>query len=444
MAYDASTNSLEAHWMPFSDNRGFKEDPRLVVRAEGVHLYDHRGGTLIDGSSGLFCSPAGHCHPKIAEAVAKQMTEYTYVMPFQAGHPGSFALAEKISRMLPEKMNHVFFTNSGSESVDTAMKIVMAYWNARGETRPRFVSRERAYHGVNIGGVSLSGMVKNRDIFHATVPGVMMLRHTYDPSETFIPGGRSAHNGVELANDLERMAQTYGGGNIAAVFVEPVAGSTGALPPPQGYLERLREICDQYGILLVFDEVITGFGRLGTAFAAQKYGVEPDIITMAKALTNGSIPMGAVACRDDIYETVVGSSKRGLTEFFHGYTYSGHPAACAAGNAMMEIIVEEDLFARADALIPYFESALMDGLKDHEMIKDIRVAGLMAGVEVHAEGGPGMRGTELQKRMFWQGLSVKFTGDNAILAPQFIAERHHVDEIIDRFRKTLDDMRDNG
>lgn len=443
MAYDA-TNSLEAHWMPFSDNRGFKEDPRLVVRAEGVHLYDHRGGQLIDGSSGLFCSPAGHCHPKIAEAVSKQMLEYTYVMPFQAGHPGSFALAEKISRMLPEKMNHVFFTNSGSESVDTAMKIVMAYWNARGESRPRFVSRERAYHGVNIGGVSLSGMVKNRDIFHATVPGVMMLRHTYDPSETFIPGGRSEHNGEELANDLERMAQTYGGANIAAVFVEPVAGSTGTLPPPKGYLERLRKICDQYGILLVFDEVITGFGRLGTAFAAEHYGVEPDIITMAKALTNGSIPMGAVACRDDIYETVVGSSKRGLTEFFHGYTYSGHPAACAAGNAMMDIIAEEDLITRSAEMIPYFETALMDGLKDHEMIKDIRVAGLMAGVEVHAEGGPGMRGTELQKRMFWDGLSVKFTGDNAILAPQFIATRGQVGEIIGRFRKTLDHMQANG
>jgi beta-alanine--pyruvate transaminase len=443
MAYDA-TNSLEAHWMPFSDNRGFKQDPRLVVRAEGVHLYDHRGGQLIDGSSGLFCSPAGHCHPKIAEAVSKQMMEYTYVMPFQAGHPGAFTLAEKISRMLPEKMNHVFFTNSGSESVDTAMKIVMAYWNARGESRPRFVSRERAYHGVNIGGVSLSGMVKNRDIFHATVPGVMMLRHTYDPSEKFIPGGRSEHNGEELANDLERMAQTYGGGNIAAVFVEPVAGSTGALPPPKGYLERLRKICDDYGILLVFDEVITGFGRMGTAFAADLYGVEPDIITMAKALTNGSIPMGAVACRDDIYETVVGSSKRGLTEFFHGYTYSGHPAACAAGNAMMDILAEEDLITRSAEMIPYFESALMDGLKDHEMIKDIRVAGLMAGVEVHAEGGPGMRGTELQKRMFWDGLSVKFTGDNAILAPQFIATRDHVDEIIGKFRKTLDHMQANG
>ena len=444
MAYDTAPNSLEAHWMPFTDNRGFKEDPRLVVRASGVHLHDHRGGTLIDGSSGLFCSPAGHCHPKIAEAVACQMRELTYVMPFQTGHPGSFALAAKLARLLPEPMNHVFFTNSGSESVDTAMKIAMAYFAARGETRPRFVSRERAYHGVNIGGVSLSGMVRNRDIFHATVPGVTMMRHTLDPSETFIPGGRSAHRGEDLANDLERICATYGGQTIAAVFVEPVAGSTGVLPPPAGYLERLRALCDQHGILLVFDEVITGFGRLGAPFAAQKYGVEPDILTMAKALTNGSIPMGAVAVRDAIYDTVVNSARRGLTEFFHGYTYSGHPAACAAGNAMMDIIAEEDLFARAQALIPYWEAALMDGLKGHALIRDIRVAGLMAGVEVHPGEAPGLRGTELQKRMFWNGLNVKFTGDTAILAPQFIAERVHLDEIVDKLRLTLDQMRDNG
>ncbi|QBX99899.1 aminotransferase class III-fold pyridoxal phosphate-dependent enzyme [Rhodophyticola sp. CCM32] len=437
MAYDSSTNSLEAHWMPFTDNRGFKEDPRLIVRAEGVHLYDHHGGRLIDGSSGLFCSPAGHCHPKIIEAVHAQMKDYTYAMPFQAGHPAAFTLAEKITRLTPEPMNHVFFVNSGSEAVDTAMKIIMAHHRARGEMRTHFVSRDRAYHGVNIGGVSLSGLVKNRDIFHATVPGVVMMRHTWDPDELFIPGGRSRHRGVELANDLERICATYGPGNIAAVFVEPVAGSTGTLPPPIGYLERLREICDQNGILLVFDEVITGFGRLGTNFAAQKYGVEPDIITMAKALTNGSIPMGAVAVKDEIYSTIVDSAPRGLTEFFHGYTYSGHPAACAAGIAMMDILEEENLIQRAADLAPYFEEVLFT-LKDHPMVKDIRVAGLMASVEVFANGAPGMRGTALQKEMFWQGLSVKFTGDNAVLAPQFIAERHHIDEIIDKFRNSLD------
>ncbi|RED14027.1 aminotransferase class III-fold pyridoxal phosphate-dependent enzyme [Pontivivens insulae] len=437
MAYDSRSNSLEEHWMPFSDNRGFKKDPRLVVKAEGTHLIDHRGGRVLDGSSGLFCSPAGHCHPKIVEAVHKQMQEYTYVMPFQVGHPGSFALAERISRLTPEPINHVFFVNSGSEAVDTALKIAMAYHHARGDARSRFVSRERAYHGVNIGGVSLSGMVKNRDIFHATIPGVVMMRHTHNPEEKFIPGGHSEHRGVELANDLQRICETYGAGNIAAVFVEPVAGSTGALPPPVGYLKRLREICDQHGILLVFDEVITGFGRMGTNFAAQHYDVVPDIMTMAKALTNGSIPMGAVAVKDEIYETVTGGSPDGLTEFFHGYTYSGHPAACAAGLAMMDILEEEDLVARTHDMIPYFQDAMMS-LKDHDMVNDIRVAGFMAGIEVHQGAMPGLRGTTLQKEMFWNGLSVKFTGDNAIIAPQFIMEKEHIDEIVDKFRSSLD------
>lgn len=435
MPYDNATNSLEQHWMPFSDNRGFKADPRLVVRAEGVHLYSQSGATLIDGSSGLFCSPAGHCHPKIVEAVHRQMQEYTYVMPFQMGHPGSFALAERVARLTPEPINHVFFVNSGSEAVDTALKMVMAYHAARGEHRPRFVSRERAYHGVNIGGVSLSGMVKNRDIFHATIPGVVMMRHTWNPDELFIEGGRPA-TGAELAEDLQRICDTYGPKNIAAVFVEPVAGSTGVLPPPKGYLERLRQICDENGILLVFDEVICGFGRLGTNFGSQAYGVTPDIMTMAKALTNGSIPMGAVAVRDEIYETVTGGSPDGAIEFFHGYTYSGHPAACAAGIATMDLFKDEGLFDRARDLIPYFQEAAMS-LKGHPLVRDIRLAGLMAGIEVHADGAPGRRGTALQKEMFWKGLSVKFTGDSAILAPPFIAERAHIDEIFDIFRSVL-------
>ena len=438
MAYDMRNNSLEEHWMPFTDNRVFKEDPRLVVEAEGVYLKDHRGGTVIDGSSGLFCSPAGHCHPKIIEAVHTQMQRSTYVTPFMCGHPGSFELAERISRLTPEPINDVFFVNSGSEAVDTAMKIVMAYHAARGESRTRFVSRERAYHGVNIGGVSLSGMVKNREVFHATVPGVVMLRHTWDENETFIEGGQSDHRGVELANDLQRMCETYGGTNIAACFVEPVAGSTGVLPPPKGYLKRLREICDANGILLVFDEVICGFGRMGTNFAADLYDVIPDIMTMAKALTNGSIPMGAVAVQDKIYDTITGSAPDGAVEMFHGYTYSGHPAACAAGNATMQIFDEEGLFDRARDLIPYFHEQVMS-LKDHAMVEDVRVAGLMAGVQVPKDGVPGRRGPGLQKAMFWNGLHVKFTGDNAILAPQFVAERSHVDEIMDKFRKTLDE-----
>ena len=436
MALDQRPNSLEQHWMPFTDNRGFKRDPRLVVKAEGVHLWDQRGGRVLDGSSGLFCSPAGHCHPKIAEAVSRQMTQYTYVAPFQLGHPGSFALAERVARLTPEGMDHVFFVNSGSEAVDTALKIAMAWHHARGEPRSRFVSRERAYHGVNIGGVSLSGMVKNREIFQGVMPNVVLMRHTWDAANTFIEGGR-AENGVELANDLQRICDTYGGRTIAAVFVEPVAGSTGVLPPPKGYLERLREICDAHGILLVFDEVICGFGRMGENFGSQLYGVTPDIMTMAKALTNGSIPMGAVAVRDEIYETVTGAAQPGAIDLFHGYTYSGHPAACAAGLATMEIFEEEGLFDRARALIPHFQAAVM-GLKGHPLVRDVRVAGLMAGVEVHADGVPGKRGPALQSELFWAGLHVKFTGDSAIFAPQFIAEADQVDEMVGVFRQVLD------
>jgi len=436
MAHDSRSNSLEEHWMPFSDNRGFKREPRLVVAANGVYLTDHRGGKVIDGSSGLFCSPAGHCHPKIVEAVHEQMRTCTYVAPFQLGHPGSFALAERVARLTPDPLNHVFFVNSGSEAVDTALKIAMAYHHAKGRPRQRFVSRERAYHGVNIGGVSLSGMVRNRDIYHGVMPNVVLMRHTWDPDNLFIEGGRAA-TGAALAGDLQRICDTYGGQTIAAVFVEPVAGSTGVLPPPLGYLERLREICDAQGILLVFDEVICGFGRLGANFGAQEYGVTPDIMTMAKALTNGSIPMGAVAVRDEIYETVTGAAADGAIEMFHGYTYSGHPAACAAGLAMMDIIDNDGLFDRSRALIPLFQDAAMS-LRDHRLVRDIRVAGLMAGVEVHSDGIPGRRGTALQKAMFRDGLHVKFTGDSAILAPQFIATPAHVDEILGKFRATLD------
>jgi beta-alanine--pyruvate transaminase len=437
MAHDTQINSLEAQWMPFTDNRGFKRDPRLVVSAKGMYLTDHRGGQVIDGSSGLFCSPAGHCHPKIVEAVHEQMQRSTYVMPFQLGHPGSFALAERVARLTPEGINHVFFVNSGSEAVDTALKIAMAHHHALGKPRTRFVSRERAYHGVNIGGVSLSGMVRNRDIYHGVIPNVVMLRQTWDPENLFIPGGRAAEGGVALANDLQRFCDTYGGQTIAAVFVEPVAGSTGVLPPPVGYLERLREICDAHGILLVFDEVICGFGRLGANFGAQAYGVTPDIMTMAKALTNGSIPMGAVAVRDEIYETVTGGVPEGAIEFFHGYTYSGHPAACAAGLAMMDIIDEEGLFDRARELIPGFHDAVMS-LRDHPLVRDIRVAGLLAGVELHPEGAPGRRGNALQAASFWNGVHVKFTGDTAILAPQFIATPAEVAEIVGRLRDSID------
>ncbi len=435
MAYDVQTNSLAEFWMPFTDNRGFKQDPRLIVKASGTYLTDHHGGTVIDGSSGLFCSPAGHSHPKIIEAVHRAMQDFTYVAPFGSGHPLSFALAERVSRLLPEGFNHVFFVNSGSEAVDTALKMVMAYHSALGNNRTRFVSRERAYHGVNIGGVSLSGMVNNRKTFPSVLPNVVMMRHTWSEDELFVRG--QPENGAELANDLQRMVVTYGGQTIAACFVEPVAGSTGILTPPKGYLERLRQICDENGILLVFDEVITGFGRLGDKFATDVFGVTPDIMTMAKALTNGSIPMGAVATSDRVHDAIMDQATPGAIEFFHGYTYSGHPAACAAGLAMMDIIAEEDLFPRAAGMSEYFLDAVFS-LKDHRLVRDIRGIGMIAGVELHTGGKAGARGGQAQKDLFRNGMHVKFTGDTGIIAPMFIVEKHHIDEMMEKFRKTLD------
>lgn len=302
-----TTNSLEQHWMPFTANRDFKANPRIVVKSEGMYLVDHKGGTVLDGSSGLFCTPLGHGRPEIANAVHQQLLTNDYTAPFQLGHPGSFELASKVARITPEPMNHVFFVNSGSESIDTALKMAMAYHRAKGDGhRNRFVSRERAYHGVNMGGVSLAGMVKNRETFTNVMPNVVCMRHTWMPENAFIPGQPT--KGAELAEDLVRICETYGGSTIAAVFVEPIAGSTGCLVPPVGYLNRLREICDQHGILLVFDEVITGFGRTGHAFAADAFGVIPDIMTMAKALTNGAQPMGAVCVRDEVYDTIINAT----------------------------------------------------------------------------------------------------------------------------------------
>jgi beta-alanine--pyruvate transaminase len=434
-----ATNSLEQHWMPFTANRDFKASPRLITRSEGMYLWNQNGERLIDGSSGLFNVAAGHGRREIADAVHAQMLQNDYTAPFQLGQPASFALAAKLCGLLPEPFNHVFFTNSGSESVDTALKIVMAYHRARGQSqRLRFVSRERAYHGVNIGGVSLSGMVRNRETFPVVMPNVVTIRHTWDLDQAFTRG--QPERGAELADDLQRHCETYGGATIAAVFVEPIAGSTGTLVPPKNYLERLRAICDRHGILLVFDEVITGFGRLGAPFAADAFGVMPDIITMAKALTNGAIPMGAVAASDEVYETVTNAAEGTAIEFFHGYTYSGHPAACAAGLATLRIYEEEGLFKRAADMSAYFLDAIWS-LRDLSVIRDLRGYGMMAGVEVFPEDGkPGARGNELQKRLFWNGCHVKWTGDTAIVAPSFVAERAHIDEIIDCLRRTLDDI----
>lgn len=431
-----TSNSLESHWMPFTANREFKEDPRLVVKGEGVYMWNHKGDKIIDGSSGLFCCPIGHGRKEIAEAVYNQLLENDYASPFMTSTPGAFELAQLVTRITPEQMNHVFFVNSGSEAIDTALKIAMAYHRVRGDgQRTRFVSRERAYHGVNMGGVSLSGMVKNRETFPVVMPNMVCMRHTWNAEDAFSRG--QPENGVELADDLQRFCEMYGGSTIAAVFVEPIAGSTGVLLPPKGYLERLRAICDEHGILLVFDEVITGFGRTGNAFAAESFGVIPDIMTIAKALTNGCIPMGGVVVKDEIYKTVTEAAPENAIEFFHGYTYSGHPAACAAGIAVQKIYQEEQLFDKAAGLSEYFLDGLFD-LKDMDCIKDIRGFGLLGGVELHSKGNPGARGTQAQKDLFHNGMHSKFTGDTVIVAPPFVSEKAHVDEMLDKLRQTFE------
>ena len=431
-----AANTLEHQWMPFTANRAFKADPRLLVKAEGVYYWNHRGEKILDGSSGLFCTPCGHCRPEIAEAVYRQLGEMDYATSFQLGHPAAFEFAHRLAGITPADLNKVFFVNSGSEAVDTVMKIAYAYHRARGEgQRTRFVSRERAYHGVNLGGTSLSGMVRNREAFGPGLAGVAHMRHTWLPENRFVRG--QPEQGAELAEDLQRMVDLYGAETIAACFVEPIAGSTGTLVPPQGYLQRLREVCDRYGILLVFDEVITGFGRTGKAFAGHSFGVTPDLMTMAKALTNGAQPMGAVAVREHVYDAIVEAAPEASVELFHGYTYSGHPAACAAGLATLDIYENEKLFERAGELSEYFLDAVYS-LSDVPVITDIRGYGMLAGIDLAIDGGsPGKRGGDAQVRLFHAGLHVKFTGDAGILAPAFVMEKDQIDALVDILRNVL-------
>jgi beta-alanine--pyruvate transaminase len=432
---EMTLEKLERHWMPFTSNRDFKRHPRMFVRASGMHYFDPSGRRVLDGSSGLFCSPAGHCRPEIAAAVAEQLQTLDYTPSFMRGHPAAFALADAVAALTPKGVDHVFFCNSGSEAVDTAMKVALAYHLARSEAqRSYFVSRERAYHGVNIGGTALSGMVRNREAFGALMPGILHLRHTLLPENRFSRG--LGTRGAELADDLQRFVSLVGEKRIAAVFVEPIAGSTGVIVPPRGYLERLREICTRYGILLVFDEVICGFGRTGEPFAATSFGVLPDLITMAKALTNGAQPMGAVAVRDSIYRTIVEASPEGVPEFFHGYTYSAHPAACAAGLATLAIYERERLFERSRELSGYFLDSMF-GLHDLPAVADIRGFGLLAGIELKPGGAPGVRGSELQAKLFDRGLHVKTTGDVAIMAPAFIASREDIDLMASVLREAI-------
>jgi len=426
-------NSLEEHWMPFSSNRDFKENPRLIIEAKGVYLKNHHGKTMIDASSGLFCNPLGHGRKEITNAIAKQLEQLDYVQPFQQGFGGSFELARRISKHTPGNLNRIFFTICGSTAVETAIKIVIAYHKAKGQgQRFRFVGRERAYHGMNIGATSVGGMVNNVKTFASVLmPGVVHMRHTHLKDHKFVKGQPTT--GVEMAEDLERICANFGSENIAACIVEPIAGSTGALVPPKGYLKRLREICDKHGIILIFDEVITGWGRTGSTFASQEFGVTPDVMTMAKATTNGVVPMGAVAVKEEIYDTVMDASPKGAVELFHGYTYSGIPVAVAAALAVQDIFEKEDIFKRVREMSPYFLEGIFS-LKDLAGIDNIRGYGMLAGIDMKLKEKPGRAGFECFKACYESGVNFKATGDCLIIAPQFICEKKHIDEIIEKLR----------
>ncbi|MFH5924977.1 aspartate aminotransferase family protein [Roseomonas xinghualingensis] len=422
-------NNLDSFWMPYSDNRYFKQNPRMLVRAEGMSYYTSEGREILDGTAGLWCCNAGHGRREITEAIQKQAALMDFAPTFQLGHPIAFEAAARVAEMTPAGIDKVFFTNSGSESADTALKIALAYHRARGQSqRVRLIGRERGYHGVGFGGMSVGGIGGNRKQFGAMLPYVDHLPHTHDLARNAFTKGQPEH-GVELANKLEDLVALHGAETIAAVIVEPVAGSTGVLVPPKGYLQRLREICDKHGILLIFDEVITGFGRLGTDFGADRLDVVPDIMTMAKGLTNAAVPMGAVATSNEVYDTVVNSSPEGI-ELFHGYTYSGHPLASAAAIATLALHQEEDLPGRARAIEPYWEEAA-HSLRSAPGVMDIRTFGFIAGIELTPrEGKPGARAMDVFRRCFDEGVLVRVTGDIVALSPPLIAEKPHVDRIL--------------
>ncbi|WP_223880920.1 aspartate aminotransferase family protein [Roseococcus microcysteis] len=420
-------NNLDAFWMPYSDNKYFKGTPRLLARAEGMHYYTPEGREVLDGTAGLWCCNAGHGRREIVEAIQKQAAILDFAPTFQLGHPIAFEAAARVADLTPDGLDRVFFTNSGSESADTALKIALAYQRARGQAqRVRLVGRERGYHGVGFGGMSVGGIGPNRKQFGAMLPYVDHLPHTHLPAQNAFAKGQPEH-GAHLADHLESLVALHGD-TIAAVMVEPVAGSTGVLVPPKGYLERLRALCDKHGILLIFDEVITGFGRIGTHFGAERLGVTPDIMTMAKGLTNAAVPMGAVAVRNEIYQTIVDGTQAGI-EFFHGYTYSGHPLAAAAAIAAIDIHVREDLPGRVRAIEGYWEEAT-HAMRSAPNVIDTRNHGLIAGIELSPrEGAPGDRAMRVFRRCFDEGVLIRVTGDIIALSPPLIIEKPQVDRI---------------
>ena len=437
-APDSTLSSrLDAYWMPFTANRKFKRDPRFIVGAEGMHYLMSDGQKVLDAIAGLWCVNAGHKHPKISAALKEQIDTLDYASSFQIGHPPAFELAARIAELAPGDLDHVFFTNSGSESVDTALKMALAYHRARGDAgRYRLIGRERAYHGVGFGGISVAGIAKHRNAFGPLLPGVDHLPHTHDLKRNAFSKGEPAHGGVQYADALESICALHDPATIAAVIVEPIAGATGVLPPPVGYLKRLREICDEHGILLIFDEVITGFGRLGANFAADYFGVVPDLVTTAKGLTNAVVPMGAVLVRKGIYDTFMRGNESAV-EFSHGYTYSGHPLACAAALSTLDVHAEEGLAQRTAEIAPYFQEAL-HSLRDLPGVIDIRNLGLLGAVELAPVAGQaGARAQAVHRDAMAAGVLVRPVGDSIALSPPLVISRGEVDQVVETLRGAI-------
>jgi beta-alanine--pyruvate transaminase len=428
--FEPTPNNLEAFWMGFTPNRAFKAKPRMIAKAKDMHYYDMQGRAILDGSAGLWCTNAGHCREPIVSAIQKSAAELDFAPTFQYGHPKAFELATRLSTMAPGDLNYAFFCNSGSEAADTALKMALAYHRARGEgTRTRLIGRERGYHGVNFGGIAVGGMVANRKWFGAMLAGVDHLPHTYNRKEQAFTGGEP-NWGAHLADELERLVALHDASTIAAVIVEPMAGSTGVLPPPKGYLKRLRELCTKHGILLIFDEVITGFGRLGTAFAAERFDVLPDLLTFAKGVTSGTVPMGGVLARQGIYDTFMTGPEHAI-ELFHGYTYSGHPMAAAAGVATMDLYRDEKLFERAAKLETKWADGAFSLREKFPMLEDIRTIGLVAAFDMKPiEGKPGLRAYKAMENAFHDhGLLLRITGDTIALSPPLIISEAQIDEL---------------
>ncbi len=433
----AVPNDLAAFWVPFTPNRSFKKNPRLIVRAKGMHYFTPEGRAVIDGSAGMWCCNAGHNREPIVEAIQRQAAELDYPPAFQFSHPQAFELASRIAALAPGDLEHVFFCNSGSEAVDTALKVALAYHNIRGEaSRARLIGRERGYHGVGFGGISVGGIVANRKHFGTLLAGVDHLPHTYNREQQAFTKGEPEW-GAHLADDLDRLVALHDASTVAAVIVEPMSGSTGVLPPPKGYLERLRAICDKHGILLIFDEVITGFGRLGYAFAAERYGVQPDMITFAKGVTSGTVPMAGVVLRKGIYETFMRGPEH-VIELFHGYTYSAHPLACAAGLATLDVYRDEKLFERAGALEAKWADAAMS-LKGLPGVLDIRTLGLVAAIDLASRPDAfGRRAYDAMEKGFHEeGIMFRITGDTIALSPPLIISEAEIGEVFDKVGKVI-------